>query len=276
MGNHFNKGPVLFAIGVILAWTAFAQSQSHHVPQDMTLAEYVSVQKQLIEDGYRMRLTALQDDAQIRARRLSTVEKALWTEYFRMIQEEIGPDEYYRDIIANTTYTPYAISRPGRLRKELIGSYFADRAAQLMLDERAYADVLAITADTNVRKDSLLWKNAFAVQQIMQPLQIAQGAVEARRADQLRQLRQFAAQYDQRADRRSDQIQTEPQESGAERYVVSAVVPGKESIAMIGSEIVRPGQTLDGVKIVRIEPKSVVFERNGSVWSQKVGELPPG
>ncbi len=45
--------------------------------------------------------------------------------------------------------------------------------------------------------------------------------------------------------------------------------------ALIGDEIVRENDIVLGVKVVRITPDYVEFERQGKKWKQEVGESPP-
>ncbi|MHC4618700.1 MAG: hypothetical protein ACYTEQ_13215 [Planctomycetota bacterium] len=55
--------------------------------------------------------------------------------------------------------------------------------------------------------------------------------------------------------------------------VVRGIVYGKDKqIALIDKEMVGPGETIHGVKVVKIHADSVEFEMNGKVWKQKVRE----
>lgn len=267
-----DKHAFFLLLTVCMAPIAAAGAQNEPMCPER-LGEYVRQQRQTIEDGYNMRLEVLRQQARLRARRLTRFEKALWVEYFRMQGQKVGPDQYYQDITANTAFVPRAVFEPGRLRRELIGRYFADQAARELLDSQAYEQVRAITADAAVRKDSLLWRRAFAVEQIMKPLQVELSAIETRRQNQLRKLRQHAQQLHREAEQgRPERPDSEPAQ---QEFVVSAIATGPRPLAMIGSEVVRQGQSIGDVRVVRILDESVEFERPGRSWSQKIGELPP-
>jgi hypothetical protein len=54
--------------------------------------------------------------------------------------------------------------------------------------------------------------------------------------------------------------------------VVKAIVYSKDKqTALIDKEIAHPGDTIHGVKIVKINLDNVEFEKNGKLWKQKVG-----
>lgn len=267
-----DKTAFFLLLTVCMAPIAAAGAQNEPVSAER-LGQYLRQERQIIEDGYNMRLEVLRQQARLRAQRLSRFEKALWVEYFRMQGQKVGPDQYYQNITADTALVPRVVFEPGRLRRELIGRYFADQAARMMLDSRAYEQVRAITADAAVRKDSLLWRRAFAVEQIMKPLQVELSAIETRRQNQLRKLRQQAQQLRREAEQGRPGRVLEP---AGQDFVVSAIAIGPRPLAMIGGEIVRPGQSVGDVRVVRILDESVEFERPGQSWSQKLGELPPG
>lgn len=47
-----------------------------------------------------------------------------------------------------------------------------------------------------------------------------------------------------------------------------------KSFAIIGTDVVSEGQTIDGIKIVKIHPDKVEFEKDGKKWTQELGESP--
>jgi hypothetical protein len=57
------------------------------------------------------------------------------------------------------------------------------------------------------------------------------------------------------------------------RLVVNGIAYSKDrQTAMIGGEIVRKGDTIDGIRIVDIQRRKVEFEKDGKNWTQGVGE----
>ncbi len=58
--------------------------------------------------------------------------------------------------------------------------------------------------------------------------------------------------------------------------LVTGIVRSRDSsTAVIGTQVVREGDTIDGVTIVRIHDDKVEFEKQGQRWTQKLNE-PPG
>jgi hypothetical protein len=58
-------------------------------------------------------------------------------------------------------------------------------------------------------------------------------------------------------------------------WVVTGIVRSQDrAIAVIGTHVVREGETIDGVTIVRIHDDSVEFEKAGQRWTQKINEPP--
>jgi len=57
--------------------------------------------------------------------------------------------------------------------------------------------------------------------------------------------------------------------------VTGIVYGGDKPSAMVSGEIVREGDTIFGVKVVKIFKDRVEFEKDGKKWRQKVKENPP-
>lgn len=55
------------------------------------------------------------------------------------------------------------------------------------------------------------------------------------------------------------------------RPVVRGIVYSEESpFAIVGIEMMREGEVVQGATILKINPDSVVFEKDGKIWTQKV------
>jgi len=62
-------------------------------------------------------------------------------------------------------------------------------------------------------------------------------------------------------------------ETGTARGVISGIVYSQDKTsAVVGGKLVRQGDLLDGVKIARIHPDHIEFERNDKSWTQKTGQ----
>ncbi len=80
----------------------------------------------------------------------------------------------------------------------------------------------------------------------------------------------FAANPDRAAPSASPRTKTPPK-----GLVTGIVRSGDSATAVVGTQIVREGDTLDGVKVVKIHDEKVEFEKAGQRWTQKLNE-PPG
>ncbi len=63
------------------------------------------------------------------------------------------------------------------------------------------------------------------------------------------------------------------------RFLKKGIVTGilysdEKPAAMINSEIIYEGSIVDDVRVIRIGPKKVEFERDGRTWSQGMHEIP--
>jgi hypothetical protein len=56
--------------------------------------------------------------------------------------------------------------------------------------------------------------------------------------------------------------------------VILAIAYSDKSSVLIGAELLHEGDTLRGVKIVKINEGTVEFEKNGKRWTQEAGETP--
>jgi len=73
----------------------------------------------------------------------------------------------------------------------------------------------------------------------------------------------------------SDQIKTNAANPAKKPAgMVSGILYSDRSAAIIGSDIVHQGDKLGSVRINRIQPSHVEFEKNGQTWTQKVGDAP--
>jgi hypothetical protein len=58
--------------------------------------------------------------------------------------------------------------------------------------------------------------------------------------------------------------------------VVSGIVYSADRpAALVGTQIVHKGESIGGVRVVKIEAEAVTFEKGGRTWTQKIGETPP-
>jgi len=56
--------------------------------------------------------------------------------------------------------------------------------------------------------------------------------------------------------------------------ISSIVISENNHSALIGTKLVREGNIIDGVTVVKIHEDRVEFEKNGKRWAQKVGQQP--
>jgi hypothetical protein len=62
-----------------------------------------------------------------------------------------------------------------------------------------------------------------------------------------------------------------PESASSTQLIVRGIVCSEEQqYAIIGTQIVKEGETVLGAKIVQIREEGVEFEKNGETWTQKV------
>ena len=55
--------------------------------------------------------------------------------------------------------------------------------------------------------------------------------------------------------------------------VVAGIIYSQDKpVVFINGTVTHPGESIQGVKVVRINKDSVEFEKSGTAWTQKVGE----
>ena len=63
-----------------------------------------------------------------------------------------------------------------------------------------------------------------------------------------------------------------PPQAPANGTVSGIVYSDDMASAVIGTKIVRQGEKIDDIKVVKINSEGVEFEKNGRRWTQKIGE----
>lgn len=103
-------------------------------------------------------------------------------------------------------------------------------------------------------------------------------AVRARFGNDISSLEQEQAAMPQGQTAGSQRAEVRPAVSApavARGTVTGIVLYNNKGAALIAGEIARENDTVLGVKVVRIMPDYVEFNKNGKTWKQEVGQPPP-
>ncbi len=57
--------------------------------------------------------------------------------------------------------------------------------------------------------------------------------------------------------------------------LISAIAYSDRPCVLIGDQLLFEGDTIRGVKVIKISEGAVEFEKNGTRWTQQAGETPP-
>jgi hypothetical protein len=57
--------------------------------------------------------------------------------------------------------------------------------------------------------------------------------------------------------------------------LILAIAYSDKPAVLIGDALLSEGDTIRGVKVIKINRETVEFEKNGSRWTQQAGETPP-
>jgi len=230
------------------------------------IKELVSIERQRIEDWYTYSLNELRRLAAERAQELEKPVRVVWTEFIKESNQIPYADGY-----VSITHPTFVRDRETyQLRVALSDIYFLDMAQAFLLDKEAHK-LLASVVNATVRKDSVIWNEAYKLLTTMEELQSQAMRLQSRRKFLLTQLEQWEKDCRENVFAVIHQLQTrfKPPEYG----VVSAISYDKRGVfAMIDGEIIYEGSKVNNVKVVKIHRNKVEFEKNGKKWVQSIGQ----
>ncbi len=151
----------------------------------------------------------------------------------------------------------------------MMDSYSLYAAQTFLTDDNARQFVAHIASSNNYH--SLIRKEARKVLTVMEELRSALLHHQRQKEYELAKLEQWEKELKEDVDRVMRYIKTLSQKP--KRGVLSAIAYGEDkSLAMVDEKIVHEGDRIQDVKIMKIHIDRVEFEKNGKVWTQKLGE----
>jgi len=211
-----------------------------------------------------------------------------------------APDEKQKQrSITTTTDRLREIERYISQSKKGTESYYANRLKELKLQaeeeikqsEKSEMDAIA---DAAVSVDVLLGtygfipanyiKNENGLMLPKEQVALAESRIAEKKKKILENLEQDEAKLEKRkkhaltvgladVEKRLKDNAFKPKPKPTHGVVIGIVYSEDKQIALIDKEVVRPGDTIHGVKVVKIHQDNVEFEKNGKVWKQKVRDM---
>jgi len=245
-------------MGVIWAGrTAKAQQQ-----QDVE--KLIARQRQLVQDRYEQEIGELEKSAQAAAlKEFRYPRRILWEQFLKMLNQMPMENRYFLK-------SGFLEHKTHELRYAMMDSYSIYSLGTLLVDENARKIVAGLESNSNY--SFLMRTQACKVLAVMDGLQSKLLGIERQRQYQLAQLEQTEKALRQDLCDSRDAVKT-PLKT-PERGVVGAIAYDlKGSFAMVDGQIVRQAETIDNVRIVKIYPDAVEFEKNGERWTQQLGQV---
>jgi hypothetical protein len=226
------------------------------------IKELVLVEREHIEYRYKNRIKELQMLAEEQAKNLGYPYRMLWSQFIKMAVQIPSEDRYFltESFLEHKTY---------KLRAAMMDSYSLYAAQTFLADDNARQFVAHIANSNNYT--SLIRKEARKVLTVMEELRSALSRHQRQRESELAKLEQWEKELKEDVFRVMRYIKSLPQTP--KRGVLSAIAYGEDkSLAMVDEKIVYEGDRIQGIKIMKIRIDRVEFEKNGKVWTQKLGE----
>jgi len=244
--------------------------QQDRLPQIQQMANQ---EREQVEQWYKQqRAGALQEDAREAALELSRAQRTFWVEFAKLHQYEPYAAGYF-----DASYYVFPFGREAAvLRYAMNEEYCVSAMAHLLLSESFREKLTQIVnehwevpllqreaSQLLVLMDTLDAKLKRHLQQLDTERQARLDAVSQQESDLQEQVRTIS-DYLKKAEQHKPQL-----------GVVEAVAYSPQSgyFCMIEGidEVLRPGDRVRGVRVVRIDPEKVEFIRDGVAWTQELG-----
>ena len=217
---------------------------------------YVAEQKELIENSYQFMVASLQ---QRRAEYLERFADSL----VRYIRPEVLTLRSLMQVYGEVT-------RPGR---EVTSDRFFSQETIGLSPEKVIAGDLIYAMESHIFSSTKVDNVAARLVRDMESFYAETLQNEHRKAVALAQLAQWEEQMKQEVQTTIRDIKASSKVANADVIIAISHGRGKPS-AMIGEKLVYEGDTVDGAKVVKIEPARVEFGRAGISWTRQLGQTP--
>lgn len=282
---------------------AYATDEQTATPEQteqlQSIEKYISAEQQLIENRYDQQIEALLKYTEDRAKKIYASYRMLWIKYYDMIKDTPAKDDYLltsslyahgfdhlsnisdhlSNISGQTITTLKSMPRPqrrpnfisantDRVREQMISSFSLYKAPVFLLDRNARDFVAYIANNSNYGSSiSLLRSQAREVLKVMDNLQSQLSRHQEYRQRALANLTEVEISLKEDTLREVSPIQQQS------KGIVNATAYVKDNwLAMVDDKIVHEGDTINNIKIVKIDAKKVQFKKNSQTWTQSLGE----
>lgn len=234
------------------------QEQSEQL---QSIEKQISAERQLIENRYEQQIEALLKYTEDIAKKLDSSYRMLWIKYYDKIEDASAKDDYLLTSKTIAHKTP-------KLQAQMIDSYSLYKAPVFLLDGDAREFVAYIADNSNYGSSiSLLRSQAREVLKIMNNLQAELSRHQQYRERALANIAKLETSLKEDVLTEAAPVQEQP------KGIVSATAYVKDNwIAMIDDKVVHQGDTINNIKIIKIDAKNVQFKNNSRMWTQKLGE----
>ena len=234
------------------------------------IEEQASIKRQQIEDWYSRQLIEIRQLAERQAKKFKLDDRALWTEY--AMNEERVPrfDSYFNE--STTKFSRDAKSY--KLYIALADSYFLGTTADLLMDKNFRQLLINLSNGSAYNPQNLLIRSrARKLLYFADEFESKLSNLQDRKAAKLAATEKWRQDLRANVLRVMNEIKTEPEKVSP--GVVSAVCyNGDNSICMISGfdRILRTGDSIGNIEIVKISPEQVEFASGSQKWTQEVGK----
>ena len=256
---------VIFTILLCCLNMASAADEQNATPEQIeqlqNINEQITAEQQLIESRYAQQIEILLKSTEDQAKKLDSSCRILWIEYYNIIEDTPAKD----DLVLTSNF--WVRNQP-KLRAEMIQKYSLYKALTFLLDGNAREFIAYIANNQNYGEyNSILRKQAREVLKIMNNLQAQLSRHQEYRQRALTNLAEIENSMKEDVFTEVSPIQQQP------KGIVNATAyVEKNWLAMVDDKVVHAGDTIDNVKILKIDAKQVQFKKNSQTWTQKLGE----
>lgn len=247
------------------------------------IEEQASTERQQIEVWYRRSLIELRQLAERKAKQLKLDNRSLWIEFVKMNEQTSQFDTYFKmndqipnayGYFMNTTTVFLRDVETFELRAALADSYFLSAAANLLMDKNFRRRLADLADGSAYNPQSLpIRSEARKLLHFVNEYESRLAALQDRRTAKLAGVEQWKQGLKADVLRVMREIKAAPEK--VNKGVVSAIICNQKSqLCMVDGidRILKEGDSIGNIVIVKIYPDQVEFARGSQKWAQLVGK----
>ncbi len=234
------------------------------------IEEQASMKRLQIEDWYLRSFSEIRQLAERQAKQLQLNDRAIWTEFAKMNEQTPQFDTYFKK--SSLIFT--RDTKSYEFHAALADSYFLSSAADLLMDDHFRKLLINLSNGSAYNPQSFLTRiQARKLLYFANEFESMLTNLQDRKKAKLTAIEQW--RQDLRADvlRIMREIKTGPEKVNV--GVVSAIIYNqKDSLCMVDGtdRMLKEGDSIGSVAIVKIYPEQVEFIKNGQKWTQEVSK----